>query len=186
MTTERRQAFTRGLALLVVIAISVYIFTLPEEQAARLEAFGYPGVFLLAIISNATVLLPAPYLFLIFSLGARFDPFWVAVAAGAGAALGELSGYLAGFGGQAIIARNDIYQRMVLWMEKNGPLTVLLLAFIPNPFFDLTGIAAGALKMPLWKFLTWCFIGKIFKMLLFTYAGAGAFSIPFMHQVVEP
>jgi uncharacterized membrane protein YdjX (TVP38/TMEM64 family) len=106
----------------------------------------------------------------------------VAVAAGSGAALGELSGYLAGFGGQAIIEDTCAYKRMVRWMERNGNLTVLLLAFLPNPLFDLTGIAAGALKMPVRNFLLWCWIGKIFKMLAIAYAGAGLFSVPFLNE----
>jgi uncharacterized membrane protein YdjX (TVP38/TMEM64 family) len=32
-------------------------------------------------------------------------------------------------------------------------------------------MASGALKLPLWKFLLACAIGKIFKMLMFAYAG---------------
>jgi membrane protein DedA with SNARE-associated domain len=34
------------------------------------------------------------------------------------------------------------------------------------------------LKMPLWKFLLFCMIGKILKMLLFAYAGS--LSIPWL------
>jgi uncharacterized membrane protein YdjX (TVP38/TMEM64 family) len=55
---------------------------------------------------------------------------------------------------------------------------VLLLAFLPNPLFDLTGIAAGALKMPLRAFLLWCWIGKTSKMLLVALAGAGVVALP--------
>ena len=49
---------------------------------------------------------------------------------------------------------------------------VAVLAFIPNPFFDLAGIAAGALKLPLIPFLVWVLIGKTLKMLVFAYAGS--------------
>jgi len=48
---------------------------------------------------------------------------------------------------------------------------IVALAFIPNPLFDLAGMASGALKLPLWKFLLACVIGKILKMLMFAYAG---------------
>jgi len=47
-----------------------------------------------------------------------------------------------------------------------------VLALIPNPFFDLAGMAAGMLKMPLPKFLIACLLGKIIKMWIFAYAGA--------------
>lgn len=173
-------------ALLVVIAISLAIFFLPEDQAKALENYGYSGIFILSLISNATVLLPAPGLLVVFSMGARFPPLAVALAAGTGAAIGELSGYLAGYGGQPVISDSSMYQRMVSWMQRNGSLTVLFLAFLPNPFFDLTGIAAGALKMPVRQFLIWCWFGKLGKMLLVALAGAGLLAIPWVTQLVNP
>ncbi len=175
----------RFAALLIVIAISVWIFNIPEDQAEQLQKYGYPGIFLLSILSNATVLLPAPGLIIVFSMGAKFHPALVALAAGVGAAIGEMSGYLAGYSGQAIIEDQKIYTQMVSWMERNGPATVTILAFIPNPLFDVTGMAAGALRMPVWKFLLWAVIGKILKMLLFAYAGAGVFSIPWLNQLLS-
>jgi membrane protein DedA with SNARE-associated domain len=110
-------------------------------------------------------------------MGAVFNPFAVGLAAGAGGALGEISGYLAGFSGQAVIERIDIYERMVLWMTRNGNLTILLLAAMPNPFFDLTGIAAGALKMPVVRFLFWAFLGITLKMTLFAFLGSASLNL---------
>jgi uncharacterized membrane protein YdjX (TVP38/TMEM64 family) len=176
----------RILALIFVIAVSIIIVTIPEEQANQLEAYGYPGIFLLSILSNATVLVPAPGLIIVFSMGARFNPLWVGISAGLGATIGELSGYLVVFSGQAIIENRKMYERMVQWMKRNGPLTVVSLAFIPNPIFDLTGIAAGALKMPVMQFLFWAMIGKIIKMLLTAYAGAVIFSIPWLNNLITP
>jgi uncharacterized membrane protein YdjX (TVP38/TMEM64 family) len=175
----------RILALILVIAVSIFIVMLPEDEISRLEGYGYPGIFLLSILSNATVLVPAPGLLIVFSMGARFNPLWVGIAAGLGATIGELSGYLAGFSGQAIIENRQMYERMVRWMKKNGPLTVVGLAFIPNPIFDLTGIAAGALRMPVMQFLFWAMIGKIIKMLITAYAGAGLFSIPWLNNLLQ-
>ncbi len=63
-------------------------------------------------------------------------------------------------------------------------LVVLVMAFIPNPLFDLAGMASGALKLPLWKFLIACAIGKIFKMLIFAYAGY--YSIGFVSSMFHP
>jgi uncharacterized membrane protein YdjX (TVP38/TMEM64 family) len=104
-------------------------------------------------------------------MGGVFHPLGVALAAGVGAALGEISGYLAGYSGQAVVERARLYERLTAWMGKNGPLTVLLLSAIPNPFFDLAGAVAGALKMPVFQFLLWCWIGETIKMLAFAYAG---------------
>ncbi len=96
----------RVLSLLAVIAITVYIFSI-RDQAAQLAVYGYPGIFLLSILANATLFLPAPGVAFVFSMGAVFPPLPVALAAGAGAALGELSGYLAGFPGRAVLERCD-------------------------------------------------------------------------------
>lgn len=178
MKPERRQALARWAALIVVVALTIYILLLPEEKVTQLEGYGYLGIFLFAILGNATLLLPAPWLIFVFTMGARFHPLGVALAAGTGATIGELSGYLAGFSGQAIVEDARSYKRMVDWMQRRGSLTVLILAFIPNPLFDLAGVAAGALKMPIWQFMFWAWIGKVLKMLVTAYAGAGVISLP--------
>ena len=96
----------------------------------------------------------------------------MAIAAGSGAALGEMSGYLAGYSGRAVIERKDWHKKMVDWMQKYGDITIFVLAFVPNPLFDMAGITAGVLKLPLWRFLLWTMFGKILKMLIFAYGGA--------------
>jgi uncharacterized membrane protein YdjX (TVP38/TMEM64 family) len=166
-----RLQISRILALALVIAITVYIFSI-RDQAERLQAYGLPGIFLLSILANATVILPAPGIALTFAFGAVFNPFLVAIAAGAGATLGELTGYLLGFSGRGIVDDFKAYERIKAWTARHGGWTILVLAFVPNPLFDLAGAAAGALGMPLPKFLFWVLIGKSLKMLLFAYAGA--------------
>jgi len=160
----------RILALLAVIAITIYIYSI-RARTEEFAAFGYPGIFLIALMANATVLLPAPGVAVIYAMGSIFNPLWVGLSAGAGGAIGELSGYLAGFSGQAVIERADIYERITPWIEKYGGWAILVLAAIPNPFFDIAGVAAGIAKMPMWRFLSFCFFGQIIKMTMFAYAG---------------
>ena len=91
--------------------------------------------------------------------------------------MGELSGYLAGFSGQAVVENFATYERVRKWMETHANLSnflILGLAFIPNPLFDLAGISAGTMKIPVGRFLFFCGIGKILKMLIFAYAGASS------------
>jgi membrane protein YqaA with SNARE-associated domain len=170
-TPQRRLFIYRVLAILAVIAISVYIYTI-RDQAEEWAVYGYPGIFLVSFLAYATVLLPAPGVAMVFGMGSILNPIGVGLAAGAGAALGELSGYMAGFSGQAVVEKRETYQRLNRWMKRNGPLTVLILSAVPNPFFDLAGIAAGMLKMPLLKFLFWVWIGVTIKMMIFSFAGA--------------
>lgn len=167
----------RIVALIFAAAITVLIY-IYRDQARQLANFGYVGIFLLSILANATIILPAPGVAFTFSMGAIFNPFLVALAAGSGAALGELSGYLAGFSGQKVVERSPFVDTIESWMRKYGGWVIMVFAFIPNPFFDIAGIFAGMLKMPIWKFLIFCFIGKFLKMLLFAYFGS--LSIPWL------
>jgi membrane protein YqaA with SNARE-associated domain len=166
-----RLTAARIIALVAVIAITIYIYSI-RDKAEELEEWGFPGIFLLSVLGNATIILPAPVIAITYVMGAVFNPFGVAFAAGAGSAIGELTGYLAGFSGQGIAEQTPIYNRLEKWTERYGGWTITILALIPNPLFDVAGAAAGALKMPILKFLLWAWIGKTLKMLIFAYAGA--------------
>lgn len=164
----------RIVALLVVIGITYYIFSI-RDRIAQFEQYGYVGVFLVALLANATVLIPAPGLAIISAMGSVFNPLGVGLAAGTGGAIGELSGYLAGFSGQAIIEQMHIYNRIKPWIEKYGGWAILVLSAIPNPFFDAAGIAAGMVKMPLRTFLISVWVGQLIKMTFFAYAGQSSY-----------
>jgi uncharacterized membrane protein YdjX (TVP38/TMEM64 family) len=161
----------RILALAVVIGITVYIFSI-RDHVEDFAGYGYPGIFLVMMLANATVIIPAPGVAVVFAMGNIFNPFFVALAAGTGGAIGELSGYLAGFSGQALVENSKAYNRVSPWVQKYGVWAILVLSAFPNPFFDLAGIAAGVAKIPVWKFLLFCWVGQIIKMSMFAFAGA--------------
>jgi membrane protein DedA with SNARE-associated domain len=160
----------RIVAILAVIGVTLYTYTI-RERVEEFQAFGYPGIFVIALIANATILLPAPGAAIIYAMGAVFNPWLVGLAAGSGGAIGELSGYLAGFSGQGMIERTDIYDRIKPWIDKYGGWAILVLSAIPNPLFDVAGVAAGIAKMPIQTFLFFVWIGQLIKMTLFALAG---------------
>lgn len=174
--TGWRLTVVRVLVILAVIALSVFLF-LNRDRMQELEGLGYPGVFLISLLSNATLVLPVPGVLFTSAMGAVFNPLWVALAAGTGATLGELTGYMAGFSGQGVIENKEWYARVTRWMQKYGDITVLVLAFVPNPLFDIVGVVAGALRLPLRRYLLFSWIGKVGKMLLFAYGGASIMSL---------
>ena len=180
--SSTRTNLLRAIALLAVIGITVYIYSI-RDRVEEFEQFSYAGIFLIALMANATVLLPAPGVAIIYAMGAVFNPLGVGLAAGTGGALGELSGYFAGFSGQAIVERTDIYNRMQPWVEKYGGWAILVLSAIPNPFFDIAGIAAGIAKMPMRTFLMFTWVGQIIKMTLF--ASAGYYSLTWLTNFFE-
>lgn len=161
----------RVLALLAVAGITIYIFSI-RDHVRDFAAYGYPGIFLITLLANATVFLPAPGVAVVFAMGSIFNPLGIALAAGTGGALGELTGYLAGFSGQAVVEKTDLFNRIQPWVKKFGGWAIFVFSAIPNPFFDVAGVAAGIAKISMWKFFLFCWAGQIIKMAMFAYAGA--------------
>lgn len=158
-----------AVVLAVVITLAIALF---RHELARFSRYGYPGVFIVSLLGNATVILPAPSLAVVFGMGGVLNPLLVGLVAGVGEALGELTGYLAGYGGRAVIEDREMYSRLEGWMRRRGSATIFVLSVIPNPIFDLAGIAAGVLRFPLQRFLLSCWVGKTIKTTAFAFAGA--------------
>ena len=174
MSSKQRVTLIRVLALLLAIGISIFIYSI-RDQARELVQYGYIGIFFISILANGTILFPVPGILFVFALGAIYNPVGVAIAAGLGAAIGELTGYLAGFSGQAVVEDYDTYAKILRWLDSHTYLSNLgltVLAAIPNPIFDVVGIAAGTLKIPILRFLLFVSIGQILKMLLIAYLGS--------------
>lgn len=161
----------RILAVAAVVGITLYVYSIREQVEAFAE-YGYLGAFIIMVLANATVVLPAPGVAVIFAMGAILNPWGVALAAGAGGTIGELTGYLAGYSGQAAVENTQLYNRILPWVQKYGAWVILVLSAIPNPFFDIAGIAAGIAKIPIWKFMLACWVGQTIKMTMFAFAGA--------------
>ena len=149
----------------------------------ELTAAGPLGIFFLSIITNATIFLPFPALELalfasgsidIFGLGI-FSPLILGIAAGAGAGIGELSGYFFGRGGRHILKKlkkeqAEKIEGFAQRLKKEGFIALIIFAFLPLPF-DLAGIAAGIVKFPIPLFMLGCALGKIPRYTLYAYAG---------------
>ncbi|NPA26776.1 MAG: VTT domain-containing protein [Chloroflexi bacterium] len=160
----------RVIALVLMLALSLLILGY-QEQLQRFRTYGYLGLFVLTFLSNATVIFPAPSMVLPLTMATVLNPWAVAVVSAAGATLGELSGYLAGFTGKAFVEDYRLYRRVQSWMARHGEVTLFILAALPVPIFDLAGIIAGATRVPVLRFLLWTFLGKLVKMLSITVLG---------------
>ena len=137
-----------------------------------LKQYGYLGVFLSALAANATIVLPAPFMsftiLFAISLASQTNLIVVVLSYALGASLGEGVGYLIGRGGKRMLndRENGLYQRVEKWVKKHGNWAIIILSFQPIFPFDFVGLAAGAIKYPWWKFLLFCFIGRIPKYLI--------------------
>jgi membrane protein YqaA with SNARE-associated domain len=137
---------------------------------------GYPAVFLISLIGNATIILPTPSMAVVLGVAGALNPIAVGIVAGLGSALGEMTGYLAGVGGRVAVEDRDLYNRIERWMRQYGLLAIFVLGLIPNPAFDVGGMIAGALKMPFWQFLLAAWAGKGLRLVIFALGGQFLFS----------
>ncbi len=165
-----RLRLIQALTVIVVIGASAAAIYF-RDHLQELAGYGYAAVFLVGLVSNATIILPIPGLAVSSLMGGVFNPWLVGLVGGVGQALGELSGYMVGYSGQGLVDRGSTYDRIVAWMQRHGSLTIFLLALVPNPAFDVGGIAAGALRFPVWRFLVSCAAGKVLKNIAFALAG---------------
>jgi membrane protein YqaA with SNARE-associated domain len=171
--TPGKLKLLRVLAILFVIVLSVLI-VLYGNRLTGLGAYGYPGLFLLNILASATLILPAPGLALALAAGATLNPYLVGLSVGSGSALGELTGYVAGASGRGMVENDPQYPRVRHWMARYGLWVLFFLSIVPNPIFDVAGIVAGAMHIPVWKFLIATWAGKVIKSTLVALTGAGA------------
>jgi uncharacterized membrane protein YdjX (TVP38/TMEM64 family) len=168
-------------ALTVVIVILAVVGTIwlqgQHELLQRIghSPFALPALFTASVISSATLFLPVPGLAITTLVGSLLNPMSVGVVAGIGQTLGEMTGYMAGYSGQGLVNRSKTYDRVEGWMKRNefmGELVIFALALIPNPLFDAAGMAAGALRFPVWKYLLAAGLGKVIKNIAFAYGGS--------------
>jgi len=157
-------------SILITAAILLAPLVLPIDYA-QLGDFGYLGVFLTTLLSSATIIIPSPTLAAAYIGGSFLFPPLVGMIAGVGATLGEMSGYMAGYGGSVLAARSRYYKPVRRFIERYGLLAIFFFALIPNPLFDLAGIAAGTTRIPIWAFLVACGLGKTFRFIGIAYLG---------------
>lgn len=173
-----------GLGLIVVLGVVVLLQ--PELVAAlnrRLEGaqslavqYGLIGVFLAMLIGNLTIVivLPATIVpFVVAAAGASI--FWVGVASGSGAFLGEFSGYLLGWAGSRLVANrypeaHAMLKEIAARRPRAIPVLLFLFSLLPLPD-DVLFIPLGLIRYPWWKLALPAGLGKIIAGWVIAYGG---------------
>ncbi|MDQ3249128.1 MAG: VTT domain-containing protein [Chloroflexota bacterium] len=163
-----------GLAIILICLVSFWLAINPQ-WVGRFGRWGYVGAFVISLIASATIVLPAPGIAVVIAMSTALNPYLLGVVAGLGSAIGELSGYAAGRGGQTLIpaARRQQVEQLQGLTRKYGVLLLAVLAALPFPLFDFAGIVAGMLKMRILSFLAAVAVGKSFKYIFLILVGAG-------------
>ncbi len=170
----RRDRRLQLLALAIGLGIVAVIAVLRGPISAA-ELVGYPGVFFLSMMGSAAMLLPVPGIASVCAAGVLLNPLAVGVIAAFGETVGEISGYAVGYGGQSMVVKRRFYRRVRALMRRRGTLILFLVSTIPNPIFDVVGIAAGATRFPLRRFLVTVLAGKLVKSIAVAYACSEGF-----------
>jgi membrane protein YqaA with SNARE-associated domain len=136
-------------------------------------AWGYVGIFLVSLVSNASIILPLPNIVFVFALGAVLNPWLLGLVAGAGAALGETTGYVLGRGGRKAVKGKEWkwLKRAEKWAKSRGMFPVVFI-FAASPLpDDVTGILCGMIKYDFRKFLLASLLGKVVFHVAVAWAG---------------
>jgi membrane protein YqaA with SNARE-associated domain len=157
-----------------------------EEDLRQFAEYGYLGVFLVTLISSLSILLPLPGTVVVLAAADIWNPALIALVAGIGGALGEISAYMLGYGGRAVIApeQSKRYKQAEGWMKRRGGFAIFLFALIPFLIFDFMGIAAGVFRYPLRKFLFFTLLGRLPRSFIEVYVYLW-FGVPLLEWILE-
>ena len=157
----------------VVVGSTLLGIALSFGGFLHVEDVGYLATFYLNLIGAATIIFPLPgVLAACVAAESSFglNPLVIGLVGGAGATIGETTAYLAGYAGHNAATHFRWYPRIHDLMERHGSVTIFVVSVIPTPFFDLAGIAAGALNYPFRKFMVYVLAGKTIRLIIMAYA----------------
>ncbi len=163
------------LAFFPVAAITLAVLII-RPDLSQFSSLGYVGVTVLMFISSATVLLPMPGLATVAIAGSLWNPLLVGLAGGLGGSAGELMGYLAGRGVSDYVEDSEPPWMLKVrdFVTRHGFFAILLFSSVPNPVFDVIGLAAGSCGFPAWRFYLAVLIGNTIKCVTIAMLGETA------------
>jgi|tagenome__1003787_1003787.scaffolds.fasta_scaffold17121958_1 membrane protein DedA with SNARE-associated domain len=83
--------------------MGTHLLARPLPESPLFLSPEYVGVFLLTMSCSETLFLPVPDWGAVTTAGAFLNPFLLGISAGAGAATGEITGYIAGRSGRIVM-----------------------------------------------------------------------------------
>ena len=161
----------------------LYIIT---NSHSFVNKWGYLGIFIVSLVSSASIIFPVPSFFIIFTFGAIYNPLLVAIVGALGNYIGNTTSYLLGLGGKEIL--EDRYARRLKkirdsFQKYGAPFWVFLVHATPLPD-DIVGIFCGVIRYDFRKYFLWMFIGQLTLSLILAYSGF--FSVNWVLDFLQP
>lgn len=162
-------------AIAIVLNIIAYLM-IPPDFAYRLGSLGYIGVFLITLVSNATIVVPIPYFGLVAALSPGLSMVGVGIAGALGSVIGESVSFFVGRSGRGVVEQTRFYRWVQRQLEHPWRAFVVLFALSapPNPAFDIAGLTAGAMGLPYWLFLGAVFLARLVRFGIVAFLGGAA------------
>jgi len=175
-STELLLEFPLVILALIIVLVLVLLIIDSNLLMDLFEQYGAIGIFTASIIANASILLPVPFDGLMLLLPTlehnAVNLVFLALLAGVGAAIGELTSYLIGYFGihslekykkQEFLRIQEIREKLY---NKGGMLLIFIFSAMPFVPFDLVGIAAGIIKYDIKKFFLPALFGKFVRYIV--------------------
>ncbi len=157
----------------IVLSIAFFIF---EDFFQETSSFGLIGIFLVNLISSASLFVSGPAFLTVIAGGSIYSPILVAIIASIGAAIGDMVSFVIGYSGRKLTRERLEKNPKILFIEKHfkkhGWLIIFAVALIPNPFFDAVGIIAGVLNYSPLHFFLLMLLARFLRYLLLAQFGA--------------
>jgi uncharacterized membrane protein YdjX (TVP38/TMEM64 family) len=172
-----------GALALCIAALALALQLGPTD----VQRWGYPGLFAIALLRSASVVIPVPGAGITFAGGGFLDGHWgvpapllVGLTVAVAESIGEFTGYAAGMGGSRMLESGRFYQRVRAWVQQRAALTIFLMSLFPSFVFDVAGLAAGATSVPVRVFYPAMLAGKILRGI--SVATLGYYSVDFVED----
>jgi len=147
-------------SVVLVAAVSAYVLLGWMSNPDSILRYGLGSIFLVSMISHLTVVARDMFIPMYLPLATVYNPLALGVAAGIGAAIGEVTTYVLGWGvAETIEEQEGENSRLSRWIRKYGLWAVLLVAVTPLPDTPIV-LLAGSNKLPFGRLFIVEAVGK--------------------------
>ncbi|MBN1682792.1 VTT domain-containing protein [Candidatus Bathyarchaeota archaeon] len=147
-----------------------------------LEKYGLFGIFIVTLLSHATMVARDVFIPLFLVLSSNFNPLLLGTVAGIGGALGDLIPYLLGISVAEIITENTkTTDYIAKWINKFGLWAILAVSMTPLPDTPII-MLAGTRRLPFYKLF---FIEAFGKTILYSIGAVfGSYIFNFFNDIL--
>ncbi|MDD5417089.1 MAG: VTT domain-containing protein, partial [Candidatus Aenigmarchaeota archaeon] len=142
--------------------------TFLQWAQSTIATFGYAGIFIVAMISSGSVMLPTFPLsaVVILAVALKMNPILIILCAAFGSSIGELTGYFIGIGGKKIAVKKykkELNKLEKLFQKYKGWVVITFFSFLPIIPVDVMGMFSGIIGYDVRKFYAACLAGKLMR-----------------------